>query len=1127
MIKISNIFTLLVIVIFIYINIASINSSEPNGNEDDLLFQAKSKDINNKIDLKQDLVDDEIDDNDDNNNDDDDEEDYNLDEKNSSTSRKTSNKDITSIIENNNSELDELSPVENNCRLVRSKLNGNNNSLIVCSKIPLFCRNICDNFKRIDFDARLTKITSFSFGSYQVKENLELNFKSNLERIDSDAFNGMVIDSDVQLVINVGMKDYNYDYYDEESLLLNAAGSEYQEDDEIDNDVVVENSVYVQNDDSLNQVEYDIEVKSTTKSSNKKTNKPAKTNRKKRDVINKSILNIQKNAFRGLKIKEGGSLLLKFKNLNYLQFNTGSLNGFKQLSGSSVYITADNVNFVSFKQKCAKSWVAYSKDEFDNEIDELEENSSENNKQQQNTNIIYGVLFRINVTNVNEVTIEKESFSNMKLFNSSTFQLLINRFNTVTLGQSCFSQIEQSKLANFELNLSNGKYLKIRQDVFSNLIQSERAKFLIYVHLNESNICLKNNTFSNLKQMSNSTLRLTFLLNQKNNLVFNENSFSDMKQDLNSIIQIYVLRPNRILIEQLAFSNLNQSKSSLFEIWASKSESDFIIKSNAFKNVRQMSESLIRLGFTYSSNGYFKQSPFSFVDLISDDSSSQVVYDFTQGTKFILKFPPRRVPRIMIPIDNKKQSLESISWKMYPNLGRTSRPDKIILQDYLLSEKDFCKIVSIPFDVLVKLNTNTKCSCSVYYLYRVIRKYYAESDDLNWLLAAPDCYRRDYLKSIRENNLDTKNDLDLIEEKCDFGKMIENCYVEQKSIDDNQMMVDNEKCDDDSHEPIDTDYDRNLAILEDSFYYEDSVSSTSSKKVLVSSTTISSTSSVNDMSYDDDDDDDDDDEDEDDKITKEKPSVNNDSYEDADYNNDTASIYGSYDLKEPNPTDYDDNYNEDEEDDKLPDEENDSQEIDYKLDDENTVQSNSDINRNNNINIDSNSNNDNILHSSYGLILIGIASIVLISIIVIIVIVMRCNRRSNGFSIYYDEEQDDEYYEDEYDSDDNDQEKSNKQIYTNSLNNSDDHQNDINKKSNLFSLLSNYKDQYNYSKLDNYSNKIISNDSIDKSKCIVVSKCNNRNNSIDSTVLSIGESNQSTPDQVLNIKTNPFSLISN
>lgn len=102
-------------------------------------------------------------------------------------------------------DLDELNPKENNCRIdEKSPSSG-----IKCSKIPLFCRSVCDQSKRLNFDANLRRISPFSFGAYKVTTSLEVNFGSGLRRIDTDAFNGMVVDEDAILYINIGDSDTN------------------------------------------------------------------------------------------------------------------------------------------------------------------------------------------------------------------------------------------------------------------------------------------------------------------------------------------------------------------------------------------------------------------------------------------------------------------------------------------------------------------------------------------------------------------------------------------------------------------------------------------------------------------------------------------------------------------------------------------------------------------------------------------------------------------------------------------------------------------------------------------------------------------------------------------------------
>ena len=142
------------------------------------------------------------------------------------------------------------------------------------------------------------------------------------------------------------------------------------------------------------------------------------------------------------------------------------------------------------------------------------------------------------------------------------------------------------------------------------------------------------------------------------------------------------------------------------------------MKQNSFKTIQQAKKSSIRVGFTSSHGALYEQSANSFSNFISDPTS-EFVYDFTQDTKFMLEFPPRPIPRIMMP---GKASIELTAYKISPKLGSLSRPDTLNLHEYKLDSDDFCKIAQIPFDVLVKLREDTTCSCAVYYLYRIIRQ---------------------------------------------------------------------------------------------------------------------------------------------------------------------------------------------------------------------------------------------------------------------------------------------------------------------------------------------------------------------------------------------------------------------
>lgn len=139
----------------------------------------------------------------------------------------------------------------------------------------------------------------------------------------------------------------------------------------------------------------------------------------------------------------------------------------------------------------------------------------------------------------------------------------------------------------------------------------------------------------------------------------------------------------------------------------------------------------------------------------------------------------------------KPQSIEEMAWRMYPELGRQSRPDIVNLKSWQIESNDFCKVSQIPFDVLVALRPSTECSCSVYYLYRVFRRV-KESTDQKWLDRVPTCYKQKYLAYLKQtksssdfNSLNEINDLDKLEEMCKFREMIDACpRVESENVDD-------------------------------------------------------------------------------------------------------------------------------------------------------------------------------------------------------------------------------------------------------------------------------------------------------------------------------------------------------
>ena len=79
---------------------------------------------------------------------------------------------------------------------------------------------------------------------------------------------------------------------------------------------------------------------------------------------------------------------------------------------------------------------------------------------------------------------------------------------------------------------------------------------------------------------------------------------------------------------------MTQGEKSYFELWLSKSKSNFKIKHIGIKGFVQAKGSTLNVGFTSSKNGKFEQSPNAFSQFTSEPTS-KVIYDF--GKSKIIK----------------------------------------------------------------------------------------------------------------------------------------------------------------------------------------------------------------------------------------------------------------------------------------------------------------------------------------------------------------------------------------------------------------------------------------------------------------------------------------------------------
>ena len=513
--------------------------------------------------------------------------------------------------------LEEINPKENNC-VVDAKFAVQNQTVLTCDRIPLFCRQVCDSIRKIYFNEKLKKISPFSFGSYKIKNFLQLNFNSNLRRIDSDAFNGLLVEADQTMRINIG---YTPDQ------ILKEAEDEYDDDsqnNEIELNAVDEEDAAVDDDDEDaqdHQIEYDIETPSTRP--NDESLLDGNGSKKTRN----SNLLISSNAFSGIQIKSGGKLILSIRNYNRVTFDEMALNLLKLKTSSSFVINIDRTSLVIFKAKCAKNWRAYQSDT--NDEDEPEQQPKEEATDVDTT------LFKINMSNVENIYFETESFADMLIPRSSTFQLTASKFVKCTLGQNAFANIKQSERANFEFSLNSGKQVQTSESLFPNLSQSANSKLLFSLSgISDSNVCLKKHTFVNVKQALNSTVRVVLMLAKaRSSVVFNQDALASIQQALKSVFQIYLLSAERVVLDRASVSALTQAQLSVFEIWSSRVKASVALRSGAFRSVRQAEGSIIRISFVSTQRGdssSFWQAHLAFDDFVSAPGA-EVLYDFSQS----------------------------------------------------------------------------------------------------------------------------------------------------------------------------------------------------------------------------------------------------------------------------------------------------------------------------------------------------------------------------------------------------------------------------------------------------------------------------------------------------------------
>jgi len=88
------------------------------------------------------------------------------------------------------------------------------------------------------------------------------------------------------------------------------------------------------------------------------------------------------------------------------------------------------------------------------------------------------------------------------------------------------------------------------------------------------------------------------------------------------------------------------------------------------------------------------------------------------------------------------------------------------------TEAFFCNIIDIHSNVFVKLSENSECDCSVFYLYRTIRRHNSKNYLVDNIKHLPACYRNLLIE-------DSKS-IERLENSCEFSTRVRQCRSQSK-----------------------------------------------------------------------------------------------------------------------------------------------------------------------------------------------------------------------------------------------------------------------------------------------------------------------------------------------------------
>lgn len=300
------------------------------------------------------------------------------------------------------------------------------------------------------------------------------------------------------------------------------------------------------------------------------------------------------------------------------------------------------------------------------------------------------------------------SFSNFHQFDQSRFHFSLSNFRHLITEQTFFDTVTQCKYFS-SLKKKSFSYLSIDQSLL-----------IISIYNLTNNLCLSNQTFSQIKQQKNSTFQ--FEIHSGQNILLNSESFSNITQNFQSKFLISITNSYDVYFSRYSLNKFHQENRSFIDISIKRGQ-NLIFEDYAIDTDRS---GILSIGFQ-DSRGTLQMA----INAFSNINEGQLQFQIINSSDFYFRF-------------NQSISLQRLE-----------------ILDRWLSSEDLCRIFNIPSHIPVKLLSDNPCSCTVYYLYRQLLPS----------IPTPLCYM----------NM-SRNEIESAEIACAFENQIYNCQQMEGEI---------------------------------------------------------------------------------------------------------------------------------------------------------------------------------------------------------------------------------------------------------------------------------------------------------------------------------------------------------